>query len=593
MTRFVPAQLRPAAFVAALRIRAAPFAAAFAIAFGFGLGSSACRQEPTAASVTPALAPTAVAPHAELGFTDESREPVGGEGGTLVRRLTGEPATLDPILQSTGAEAEVLQYVARSLFDFDAGLHLVPGLAQGLDVSADGLDYTIRLRAEAVWEDGSPVTARDAVFTIRRVMDPRVAAPVFKPLFEDCTGVTVVNDRTFKVTFREPYAFRPMAFVLPVVSERRYAGRGSDAKAQARRPLSDGPYRVASWSAQQSIVLERNPHAWGQAGHFDRVVFRIVPDNTTGYRLLASGDVDEDELDSSLKRRAASDPDFAKCCRTVEFYNLDYNYIALNNRSPLFSDARVRRALTMVLDRAAIVRGLYAGSARIISGPWAPDSPAYDPQVEPLPFSPVAAARLLDEAGWVDSDGDGRRDRGGKPFEFDLLVSAGSEVGRQIDEMLASELNRIGVTARVRAVEWAAFVERVDAGTFDAASLGWSAVDPNPDPYFYWDSSQCAPKGLNSGCYSNPAADTLMRAARREMDPKKRLDLFHRLHRLFRDEAPAIFVVNATRKYGFTRRVRGLTTSPLGLFGIWPGPLGWWPATAPAGGAAATPGPAR
>jgi len=578
---------------AAVFVRTALVAAVVVAALSCGGRPEGVRPTPSRSA-----APTRT-PVPKLGYVDETGERVGAEGGTLVRRLAGEPATLDPILQSTGPEAEVLQYVARNLFDFDSALHLVPGLAEGMEVSPDGLDYTVRIRQQAVWDDGSPVTARDAVFTIQRVMDPKVAAPVFKPLFEDCTGVSVVDERSFRVRFKEPYAFRAMAFVLPVVPESRYAAprgrrgdRGAAERLQARQPLSNGAYRVASWTAQQSIVLERNPRVWGTAGHFDRVVFRVVPDNTTGYRLLTTRELDEDELDSSLKRRAGADPDFAACCRTVEFYNLDYNYIALNNRSPMFSDARVRRAMTMLLDRAAIVRGLYAGSARIISGPWAPDSPAYDPNVAPLPFSPTEAARLLDEAGWRDSDGDGRRDRAGKPFEFDLLVSAGSEVGRQIDETLAAELAKVGVTAHVRELEWAAFVERVDAGSFDAASLGWSAVDPNPDPYFYWDSSQCAPNGLNSGCYRNPEADSMMRAARREMDPAKRIELLHRLHRLFRDDAPAIFVVNATRKYAFGRRVRGLATSPLGLFGIWPGPLAWWAAGGEGSPASRTPSPA-
>ncbi|HEX4441146.1 MAG TPA: ABC transporter substrate-binding protein [Thermoanaerobaculia bacterium] len=585
---------------AAVSLRTALVGAAIVATFACGGRPERAHPAPS----TPA-APTRT-PVPELGYLNETGEPVGTEGGTLVRRLTGEPATLDPILQSTGAEAEVLQYLARNLFDFDAALHLVPGLAEGIQVSPDGLEYTVRIRPDAVWEDGSPVTARDAVFTIKRIMDSKVAAPVFKPLFEDCTDVSAVDDKTFRARFKEPYAFRAMAFVVPVIPESRYAaaaprgGRGASRaageKTQARRPLSDGAYRIASWTAQQSIVLERNPRAWGAAGHFDRIVFRVVPDNTTGYRLLTSRELDEDELDSSLKRRAGADADFVSCCRTVEFYNLDYNYIALNNRTPMFSDARVRRAVTMLLDRAAIVRGLYAGSARIISGPWAPDSPAYDPNVAPLPFSPSEAARLLDEAGWRDSDGDGRRDRAGKPFEFELLVSAGSEVGRQIDETLAAELAKVGIAAHVRELEWAAFVERVDGGSFDAASLAWSAVDPNPDPYFYWDSSQCAPIGLNSGCYRNPEADSLMREARREMDPAKRMEILHRLHRLFRDDAPAVFVVNATRKYAFARRVRGLTTSPLGLFGIWPGPLAWWaaggagnPAAAPALSPAQTP----
>jgi peptide/nickel transport system substrate-binding protein len=118
----------------------------------------------------------------------------------------------------------------------------------------------------------------------------------------------------------------------------------------------------------------------------------------------------------------------------------------------------------------------------------------------------------------------------------------------------------------------------VDGGAYEAASLAWSAVDPNPDPYFYWHSSQCAPNGLNNGCYSNPEADRLMEEARQEMDADRRNALFHRLHRIFRDDAPAIFVVNASQKFSFSRRVRGLTTSPIGFSGIWPGPVGWWAA---------------
>ncbi|HKD17114.1 MAG TPA: ABC transporter substrate-binding protein [Thermoanaerobaculia bacterium] len=549
--------------------------------------ASACRERPgAAAAAVPTAAPTSATPTPEtprLGFLDESHEGNPVDGGTLRRRLTGEPTTLNAALQSSGPEAQVLQYVQRNLFDYDASLQLVPGLAEGMEASKDGLEYTIALRPDAVWEDGRPVTAKDAVFTIRKIADPKVPAPVFKPLFEEMTAIEALDAHRFRVRFSRPYAFRPMCFVLPILPAHRFEGQSFLKSKENRAPLSDGPYRVVSWKTQESVALERNPRYAGPRGHFDRIEFRIVPDNTTAYRMLLDGSLDEDVVDSGIKRRAASDPDFAACCRLVEFYNLDYNYIALNERSPFFSDARVRRAMTMMLDRASIVRGLYRGSARIISGPWAPDSPAYDADVAPLPFDPGMAGRLLDEAGWVRPPGGGPREKDGRRFEFDLLVSAGSEVGRQIDEMLASELAKAGVTARVRAMEWAAFVEKVDSGAFEAASLAWSAVDPNPDPYFYWHSSQCAPAGINDGCYSNPAADALMVQAREELDAGRRLEILHRLHRLLRDEAPAIFVVNASQKYAFRKRVRGLTTSPLGLYGIWPGPLAWWGAPEPAG----------
>src|SRR5262245_13836684 len=522
----------------------------------------ACPGRAAAAHAPARATPEAVAP--ALEFRDGSKDGTPEPGGTLQRRLAGEPTTLNAVLQSSLFEALVLQYVQRNLFDFDGALNEVPGLAEKLETSADGREYVITLRGDAVWEDGKPVTAKDALFTIQKVTDPKIPAPVFKPLFEGLEKVEALDPRRIRLRFREPYSFRAMAFVLPLLPEHRFAGQRFLSARDNRAPLSNGPYRLVAWKTQESVELERNPRYAGPRGHFDRILFRIVPDNATAYRLLAAGQLDEDQIDATQKARAESDPAFRSCCRLIEFYNLDYNYIALNNRSPFFSDARVRRAMTMLLDRASLVRNIYRGSARIISGPWAPDSPAYDASVEPLPFDPAGAAKLLADAGWRDTNGNGSLDHDGREFEFDLLVSAGSDIGRQIDEMLAAELAKVGVTARVRQMEWSAFVGKVDAGEFDAASLGWSAADPNPDPYFYWHSSQCPPEGQYIGCYSSISADRLMDEARTTLDAEKRKVMFHRLHRIFRDDAPAIFVVNPTQKFAFTRSVRGVTTSPLG-----------------------------
>ncbi len=552
--------------------------------------AAACRARPEAAPPRADLDIARTPPPATTpAFLDEGGRGTPADGGTLQRRLVGEPTTLNAVLQSSLPEAQVLQYVQRNLFDFDARLKLSPGLAAGMEVSPDGRTYVVTLRPEAVWEDGRPVTSADAVFTIRRVVDPAVPAPVFKTLFDGLESVEALDPRRFRARFSAPYAFREMAFVLPLLPAHRFAGPDFLKSRNNREPLSNGPYRVVAWKAGESVELARNPKYWGEAGHFDRVVFRIVPDNTTAFRLLASGSLDEDQIDATLKARAQTDRQFADCCRLVEFYTLDWSYVALNNQSPFFSDARVRRALTMLSDRASAARELYRGSARVISGPWAPDSPAYDAAIAPLPFDPTGAKTLLAEAGWRDSNGDGTLDREGREFAFELRVPAGFETGRQVAEMLAAELARAGVTARVRTMEWAAFIERVDAGDFEAASLAWSAVDPNPDPYPYWHSSQCAPNGLNASCFRSAEADRLMTEARAELDTGRRDAIFHRLHRLFRDEAPVIFLVNSTQKFGFDRSIRGLTTSPLGLSGIWPGPLGWWEAPRPARQAAGKP----
>ena len=536
----------------------------------------ACRGREQTAGVSPAARTPTAAPAPALGFLDESRGGPPVEGGILRRRLVGEPATLNAVLQSGLPEQQVLQYVSRQLLDVDARLALVPGLAERWDVSEDGLEYRFFIEPRAVWEDGSAVTSTDAVFTIRQITDPKVPSPVFKPLFEDLELVEPIDARSFRVRFRRRDALHAYAFALPLLPERRFAGRALLKARENRAPLSNGPYRLASWKTQESIELERNPHYLGVPGHFDRIVFRIVPENAVAYRAIVEGSLDETWIDQSLKERSERDRRFQSCCRVVEFYNLDYNYLALNNRSPFFSDSRVRRAMTMLLDRPAIVSGLYHGSARIISGPWAPDSPAYDASVTPLPFDPAAAAELLDRAGWRDTNGDGTRDRNGREFEFDILSSAGSRIGGQIDEVFAGELARSGIRARIRPLEWSAFVERVDSGDYQAASLAWATSDANPDPYPYWHSSQFSPHGVNNVFYSNATADRLMEDARRELDPQKRREIYHRLHRIFRDDPPVVFVVNASQKYAFRRRVHGLVTSPLGLYGFRPGPFSWW-----------------
>ncbi|MDQ5859232.1 MAG: ABC transporter substrate-binding protein [Acidobacteriota bacterium] len=535
------------------------------------------REESAVTPGTQAPGPTpTVAPEPVLGFLDESREGVPIQGGVLRRRLVGEPATLNAVMQTGLPEQQVLQYLSRPLVDVDARLELVPGLAERREISADGLEYRFFLAPNAVWEDGSPVTSADAVFTIRKAADPKVPSPVFKPLFADLEAVEAIDAKSFRARFRRRDAQHAFAFTLPLLPEKRFAGKNFLKARDNRAPLSNGPYRLVSWKTQQSIELERNPRWPGTPGNFDRIVFRVVPENAVAYRALVEGELDETWIDQSLKERSATDRRFASCCRVIEFYNLDYNYIALNNRSPFFSDSLVRRAMTMLLDRPAIVRGLYHGSARIISGPWAPDSPAYDATVTALPFDPRAAIQLLEQAGWRDTDGDGTRDRAGRELEFDLLVSAGSTAGRQINEIFAAELARAGVKARIRSLEWASFVERVDSGEYDAASLAWAASDANPDPFPYWHSSQFPPAGVNVAFYRNAAADELMEEARNELDPEKRRVIYHRLHRVFRDDPPVVFVVNASQKYAFRQRVRGLVTSPLGLYGFWPGPLSWW-----------------
>src|SRR5262245_49521633 len=299
----------------------------------------ACRGRERAprVSLSPRVPTAAPTPLPELGYLDESQMGTPVDGGTIRRRLVGEPATLNAVLQSSLPEQQVLQYLSRNLLDFDSRGELVGGLAESFERSADGKEYSFTIRPQAVWEDGSPVTAADAVFTIHRIHDPKIPSPVFKQLFEDLVSVEATGPRQFVARFRDAYAYRAMSFVFPLVPERHYGGKIFLKSPENRKPLSDGPYRLASWKPQESIELERNPRYWGDRGHFDRILFRILPEEPVAYHAVLAGDLDETQVDTEGKERFQSSGPAAACCRLVEYYNLDYNYIALNNRSPLFS----------------------------------------------------------------------------------------------------------------------------------------------------------------------------------------------------------------------------------------------------------------
>jgi peptide/nickel transport system substrate-binding protein len=510
-----------------------------------------------------------------IGYLDESAQGPPRDGGTLYRRLEGEPSTLNPILQTDDYGAFVISDVALNLVDLDRKLDPAPALAESWEISPDALTFTFHLRRDAAWEDGTPVTSADAVFTLRTVTDPKVPALLFSSPLDGFEGVDAIDAKTFRVRFSKPYAFRLLAFNMPLVSAARNAGRDFLASPDDRAPFSNGPYRVARWKTSESIELVRNPKYAGPRAHFDRVVFRILPDAVQAYRALERGEIDEMRLSTEQWKAAGSDARFERCCRTTLFYDLSYFYIGYNNKSPLFSDAPTRRAMTMLLDRRRLVRDLFAGTARILSGPWAADSVAYDPSVAPDPFDPTQARAKLESAGWKDSDGDGVLDRSGRKFEFDLLYASGSASARQVCEVFKSDLEKAGIVCHPRATEWAAFTKRMDAGDFEAVASSWSG-DPNPDLYGYWASSEGPPNGLNNLSYANPEVDRLLAAVRMELDPGRRLPLFHRIHRLIHDDAPATFVLQGAQKYALSKSIGGLVTTPVGLFKFSPDSLGWW-----------------
>jgi peptide/nickel transport system substrate-binding protein len=495
-------------------------------------------------------------------------------GGTLVRRLSTDINTLNMLHIGSDTERQVLALIHDPLIAIDENLRFIPALAEKWELSEDGRTFTFTLDRRATFSDGRPVRAGDVLFTIRKIVDPRSESLQFASLFEtfDAEQSAALDDRTVRIVFRQAHPGQLGAFNIGILPEHVYS-QGDILRDFTDRVTGSGPYLFVRRDAGRQILLERRGNYWRESPYIERILLRILPDDVA-WNAIKTGAVDETRMTSDQWAMERGRPEIQQSIDIRQFYQLGYNFIAWNLRNPILADARVRRALTMAMDRQSLITNVYYGTARVITGPFTPDQWAYNASVPALAYKPEEARKLLGEAGWSDSNGDGVLDRAGKPLRLELLIT--NPTTRLQGQMFQDALKNIGIRLDLTQVDGATLFERVYGGKYDGASLAWS-LDLDPDPYAYFHSSQFPPAGQNIGYYSNRRADELMDAGRIEMDQSRRRAIYHELHALLAEEQPYTWTVQPTSKWAVSRRVRGVKeVNGIGLF-LWrPGPYAWW-----------------
>jgi peptide/nickel transport system substrate-binding protein len=508
--------------------------------------------------------------------------PSGGEtarpttGGVVYRHLESDCRTLNWVLYTTTYENYVLRYLYDRLLDYDENMEIVPVLAEDYEVSKDHLHITVTLRDSLRWHDGEPITAEDVKFTVDKILDPDVPAVNKEGWFSRLDRVDVTGPLTLDFVWKEPYAPCVHALTQLAPIPKHIYGQGNFNENPANRaPVGSGPFKFEEWRTGQMISLVRNDLYYGRKPYLDRVIFRIIPDGSVALNALKTGELDEMRITQVQWDTQTSDPGFLARFDKRHYPVPQYNYLAWNCRSVWFRDPRVRRAMTMLFDREKINKELYGGFAEIVTGPFYIRSWAYNHSVEPIPFDPAGAMKLLDEAGWIDSNHDGVREKNGAKFEFDFYIASGSETGRRFSELLQEQCRKAGVIVNIRQIEGATFFDKMFKGEYDGTALAWR-LENDPDIYDTFHSSQVPPIGLNHTFYSNIHVDSLLEEGRVEFDHEKREEIYHRVHRLIHDDQPYTFVNTVPEKRPFNKRIGGIVISPNGPFDFYPGAAYWY-----------------
>lgn len=491
--------------------------------------------------------------------------PAPASGAVVVRAyLPDDPASLS-LIGKTDRSAEILAIqLTDSLVQYDAELNLRPRVAESWELSDDHLTLTFHLREGIRWHDGLPVTAEDVVFTVNKVMDPAVENRSWAPEFKDLVAVDAPDEKTVVARYGVATPGVLEAWRLPLLPE-HLAEADEDLLTGefSRHPVGCGPFRFVRYRPEQEIVLEANEDYWDGRPAIDRLIMKIYPDQRTAYQALLTGDLDIMTLSSALWSEAEHEGGAGRLESFV--YSLLSVWTVFWNQdgsNPFFTDARVRRAMVHALDRESFISSVVHGLARPGATTYHPDTVWYDPSVRPLAYDPAEASRLLAEAGWRDSDGDGLLDKDGRPFEFTLMIPASTQqLNDQIAVWQQQSWAEIGISAEIEKLEWQAFRERRNAHRFHAASFSLTFT-PNPDHFEIYHSS-ARERGYNFSGVADAEIDRLLEEGRQTFDFEARKEIYHHLQRLLQEKEPVTCLFYFSSPVLHDRRLVGVTPSPL------------------------------
>jgi peptide/nickel transport system substrate-binding protein len=432
-----------------------------------------------------------------------------------------------------------------------------PSLAESWDWSEDHLALTLHLRTDAVWSDGVSVTSKDVLFTWQTQMSPEVAWSV-SYLKDYIDKVEADDEHTVRFHFNHLYPYQMSdaneGLIIPAHAWSKISyteWRDTDWTEQA---LSAGPFRLERTTRNQEIVLVRNTSYWRQDRPLlDSVVWRVVPSEVSLLTQLRTGAVDMVRMvpaQESTRVAAAPETDL------IVFPDRRYTYVGWNNRRPLFTDARVRRALTMAIDRSTAVETAIAGYGRVAVGPILSFMWAFNDELAPLPYDPEQARSLLAEAGWNDSDGDGILDRDGQRFAFELLTNTETQHHQDACTLIHEQLGRIGIDASTRVLDFGALISLMVSGEFDAYLASWH--EPTMiDLEDVWHTTDPEAPGSNFVGYSNPEVDRLIVEANGASDFQTQKPLFDKIQELIVADQPYTFMYESKRRTGISIRIHG------------------------------------
>jgi oligopeptide transport system substrate-binding protein len=450
--------------------------------------TTSATQPTTTAAAQPTTATAAAAQPTAAPAGQSNQQPSGTQEITI-NALQGEPDNLDPNRSSFATEAAVIRQVFEPLLNFDKDLKPVPAAASSFDVSQDGKTYTFHLRQGAKWSDGQPVTAKDFVYSYKRILDPDTAAE-YASFFTDAgivgaadynsgkgsadaVGVRAVDDNTLEIKLEDASGFFPNLAALWVVAPVRQDIIQKAGPGWAQDPatyIGNGPFKMTEWVHQDHITLVPNPNYAGSKPKLQKVTYLMVTSGEADYAAYRNNERDWTLVPDADVQTVRGDSQLSK--EAVEYTELTTFWLIMNNAKPPLDNLMVRKALSKAIDRQAMIRDIAAGVGKPATSMIPPGMPGYQPELgKDIDFDPTTAKSLLSQAGFAD------------PAQFPQLHFrfATTAANQSRAEFIQAQLKQnLGINIVLDSMESKAYQAAYKDKDYELAFGGWGADYPDP-----------------------------------------------------------------------------------------------------------------
>ena len=509
------------------------------------------------------------------------------DNSDVLLRSTANPTTLSPVLYADTESFDLISFLFEGLFEADPQTaEPMPALTTW-EVSEDGLTYTFTIDADAEWSDGTPITSNDVLFTYNAIINDAVAAP-FKGQVALISDLSVVDDKTFVVTLSQPNCtIWGSAFeALTPIPAHMYSEDFSEFMANpfnSQPTVTSGPYVWAETRPDEFIRMSANENYYRGAPQIPTVINRVIADSAVQNQALQSGEVDyatmfPDQLEQLGDQShlnvfvfpVNSTPMLVMNWADPENPQPAYDEAGnLIEQAPnrFFSDVRVRQAVAMGYDKAAIMGTLGPNGGYLLSGPITPSFGWVESDVEPWPYDPEAAAALLDEAGWIMNEETGIREKDGVPFEVTLVYPPIVDLYSNIALVAQDQLGQIGIQINVESQEVSAYLSNVLLPQqYDMTVVGFGGgLEVDGIAYNTLLSQNDIPgAGFNIGSYVNPEMDELLNQGRSLVgcSTEERAEIYRQIQQIAHDDVAYDYTVGTNQVHVMNARVTGFEPGP-------------------------------